>query len=173
MSVVGPQPNPETIEVLLDTSWRLAAAETGRTDALDRKAATVATFSSLVAALTATVGIRFVEELGTPWALALFLGGLAALVGAVVLSVAALRPREYLTFGTEYVRRLPTWSEILKPPEQTQGEIVRTLAEVIVRERETNRLKVELIGWSFALLQIGLVLVAVEGATLAVTEVFE
>ena len=42
MGVVKPQPNPETVDALLDTTWRLAAAETARTDALDRKAATVA-----------------------------------------------------------------------------------------------------------------------------------
>lgn len=54
MNVVGPQPNPETVEVLLDTTWRVASAESGRTEGLDRKAATVATFASVVAALTAT-----------------------------------------------------------------------------------------------------------------------
>lgn len=60
--MIEPQPNPETVEALLDTTWRLAGAETARTDALDRKAATIASFVSLVAALTATVGLGFVKQ---------------------------------------------------------------------------------------------------------------
>ena len=45
---VSPQPNPETVAALLDTAWRVAGAEISRTDALDRKAATLATFASLL-----------------------------------------------------------------------------------------------------------------------------
>lgn len=61
--MIEPQPNPETVEALLDTTRRLAGAETARTDALDRKAATVASFVSLVAALTATVGLPTWQEI--------------------------------------------------------------------------------------------------------------
>jgi hypothetical protein len=43
MNVVQPPRNPETVEVLLDTTWRIASSESARTEALDRKAATVAT----------------------------------------------------------------------------------------------------------------------------------
>ena len=79
MSVVGPEPNAETVEALLDTTWRLASAEAARTDALDRKASTVATFASVLAVLTATLGIRFVEELDAWWAVGVFVAGLAVL----------------------------------------------------------------------------------------------
>jgi anti-sigma factor RsiW len=51
----APRPNPKTVEALLDTTWRVAVAETGRTDSLDRKASTLATFSSLLASFTATL----------------------------------------------------------------------------------------------------------------------
>ena len=86
MSVVAPRPNPETVEALLDASWRVAAAEAARTDAVDRKASSLATFASLVAALTATLGIQFVEEIDTVWAIALFIAGLASLVLSVGLA---------------------------------------------------------------------------------------
>jgi hypothetical protein len=90
-----PQPNPATVEALLDTTWRIAEAEAMRTDALDRKAATLATFASLLASLTAALGTRFVERIDAGWAFALFVGGLAALVGSVAFAVWALFPREY------------------------------------------------------------------------------
>src|SRR5437879_2458798 len=48
----APEPIPETVEALLDTTWRVAAAEAARTDALDRKAASLATFASLVLSLS-------------------------------------------------------------------------------------------------------------------------
>jgi hypothetical protein len=172
MSIVEPQPNPETVAVLLDTTWRVASAESGRTDSLDRKAATVATFASVVAVLTATLGVRLVDVDRHPawWTLALFIGGLTALVGAVGFSLQALRPKEYVGLGVEYVKRFPTWSEILKPPEQVRGETMRTLVQSIARERTTNDGKVASIHRSFSLLLIGLVLVAGEGATLVIKD---
>jgi heme A synthase len=164
-------PNPETVSTLLDTTWRLAAAEAARTDAIDRKASTVATFASLVAALTATLGITFVTELQAWWALALFIGGLGALVASVVCAVWALWPREYLTLGIAYIRRFPTWHEVLKHPSQVQGETMRTLVEAIARERLTSDGKLAWLRRSFVLLLIGLLFIAVEGGTLAFEEV--
>ncbi len=122
MSIVEPEPNPETVEALLDTTWRIVASEDARTDALDRKASTVATFASLVATLTATLGLRFVERFETWWALTLFISGLGALVVSVVVAVVALFPREYLSLGVSYLRRFPTWAEIRKPPARVRGE---------------------------------------------------
>lgn len=166
MSVVGPQPNPETVQVLLDTTWRVASAESARTEALDRKAATVATFASVVAVLTATLGVRLVEEEPEWWTLAPFISGLTALVGTVGFSLQALRPKEYVSLGIDYVRRFPTWAEILKPPEQVRGETMRMLVETIARGRATNERKVESIHRSFSLLLVGLALVASEGLPL-------
>jgi len=166
VNVVGPVPNAETVEVLLDTTWRLASAEAARTDALDRKAANVATFTSVLAVLTATLGIRFVEELESWWAVVVFVAGLSVLTGSVLCAVLALMPREYLTLGTAYLRRFPTWGEILKPPERVRGETMRGLVEAIANERETNDRKIGLIRWSFIQLLVGLVLIAAEGATL-------
>ncbi len=139
MSVIEPQPNPDTVQTLLDTTWRLTEAEAARTDALDRKAATIATFASVLATLTATLGIRFVERLDTWWALVTFVLGLVPLVASVGLAILALMPREYVTLGMAYIRRLPTWSEILKQPEQVRGETMRGLVEAIAIERSLNK----------------------------------
>jgi hypothetical protein len=69
--VVRPEPIPETVEALLDTTWRVAAPEGARTDALDRKAASLATFASLVLSLSATLGGRFVAGREAAWVFAL------------------------------------------------------------------------------------------------------
>lgn len=97
--MAGPQPNPATVEVLLDTTWRVVAVENARTDALDRKASTLATFSSLLTSLTATLGFRFIDRADTVWALLVFWVGLAALVMSVALAVRALLLSEYVTAG--------------------------------------------------------------------------
>ncbi len=165
----SPQPNPATVEVLLDTTWRLTASEASRTDALDRKAATLATFASLLTALTATLGLRFVEDTLAWWALTLFTGALVLLGTAVVLAVIVLLPREYLTLGIDYLRRFPTWSEIVKAPEQVRGETMRTLIRAIAREREGNDAKARLVGWAYIALAAALVLTIAEAVTLGGT----
>lgn len=171
--MVAPPPNPETVEVLLDTTWRMAAAETARTDALDRKAATVATFSSLLASLTATLGVSFVAAADATWALGLFLLGLALLVASVALAARALLPAEYLTLGTAYLERFPTWREILKPPEQVRGETMRGLVEAIARERDLNDRKAERVRRALLALTLGLVLISLEAAILVTRNVLE
>lgn len=118
---------------------RIAGAEASRTDSLDRKASTLATFSSLLTSLTATLGVRFVEEAGAIWAVIVFCLGLAVLVVSVALAVRALLPTEYLTLGTAYLERFATWGEILKPPERVQGDTIRTLVEAVARERGEAR----------------------------------
>lgn len=167
-----PQPNPATVEALLDTTWRIAGAEATRTDGLDRKAATLATFASLLASLTAALGTRFVEQVDEWWGFVLFVSGLAALVGSVAFAVWALFPREYLTLGMAYLQRFPTWSEILKPPEQVRGDAMRGLIEAIARERDANEVKARAVKRGFGLLGIGLLLIAVEASTLAAREVW-
>ena len=131
----------------------------------------MATFASLVAALNATLGLRFVEHFETWWALALFVTGLAALVASVVLAVVALVPREYRSLGIAHLRRFPTWSEIRRSPLQVQGEVMAGLIEAVAEERGSNDQKAAWARWSFVLLLAGLVLIALEAATLAAATV--
>jgi hypothetical protein len=164
----SPQPNPATVEALLDTTWRLTGSEASRTEALDRKSATLATFASL---LTALLGLRFVEDKPTWWTLTLFTGNLVLLGAAVGLAVVVLLPREYLALGIEYLRRFPTRSEILKPPEQVRGETMRGLVEAIARERDANDGKARLVRWAYLALAAALVLTIAEAVTLGWNEV--
>jgi hypothetical protein len=170
---VAPQPNPVTVEALLDTAWRVAAAEASRTDALDRKASTVATFASLLATLTATVGTRFLDEIDQVWAGLLFSAGLLALVGSVGFAVRALLPAEYVTLGMSYLHRFPTWSEILKPPEQVRGETMKGIIQAIADEREANGRKARSVARAFVLLALRLGMLSLEAGTLAWRGVLE
>lgn len=164
---VSPQPNPETVAALLDTAWRVADAEISRTDALDRKAATLATFASLLTTLTATLGAQFVERIDTGWALGIFCAGLLVLVLSVAVAVKALMPREYVVLGARYLERLSAWPETWKPPEQVRGETLRALTRSAARERRANDAKTRTLRSALVLLVAGLVLIALEAATLA------
>ena len=87
------------------------------------------------------------------------------------MAVQALSPKEYVSLGMEYLERLPTWSEILKRPEDVRGEAAQGVIVAVARERRTNDLKVDQIRWAFRLLLLGLGLITIEAATLAGREV--
>jgi hypothetical protein len=162
-----PRPNPETVVALLDTTWRVSSFEHARTDTLDRKAATLATFASLVLSLVATLGRGFLERFADLWAILLYVTGLGLLVSSIGLSMLVLLPKEQLTLGLDYLRRFPKWSEILKPPEQVQGDVMRGLIEALVRERKLNRDKARRVRRAFKCLFLGLLFVSAEAAILA------
>jgi hypothetical protein len=162
--VVRPEPIPETVEALLETTWRVAAAEGARTDALDRKAASLATFASLVLSLSATLGGRFVSGREAAWVFALFALGLFLLVAASALSVWVLLPKEQLMLGVAYLERFTKWGEILKPRVQVQGETMAGLIEAIALERRTNRRKARGVQWAFVVLVAGLAITAADAA---------
>lgn len=136
------QPNPETVEALLDTTWRLADAEAARTDGLDRKLTSLATFASLLISVVAVLGARVFERDVPAWLGALVVGptvgGVAVLLAAVGVAVGSLIPEESITVGMERVRRFPDWAEVTKPPEQVRGETMRVLVRAIARERAAN-----------------------------------
>jgi hypothetical protein len=72
-----------------------------------------------------------------------------------------------MALGMEYLRRFPTWSEILKPPDEVRGEVMQTVVTAIARERDLNSRKAAHVRRSFAALGAGLVLVAVQAAIVA------
>lgn len=168
---IAPEINSQTVEALLDTTWRMAEGEGGRTDGLDRKASSVATFSSLVLSLTATLGGRLLEAFSHAWAFGLYLFGLVALIASVVCAVRALFPEEHITLAMAHLERFPKWSEVRKLPEQVRGETMTTLVEAIAHERRINETKARNVRWAFGLLLVGLGFVVIEAAILGAQEV--
>jgi hypothetical protein len=169
--VATPRPNPDTVAALLDTTWRVAANEAMRTDAIDRKAATLVTFASLLTAIAAALGVGFVETADSLWALSLFTLTLVVLLSAVGLAVAALFPREFSTLGLDYVRRFPRWGEIARPPEDVRGETMLTLIAALTSELSINDDKIRLVKGAYVSLAAALVLIAAQSVTLAAAQI--
>lgn len=167
---VGPKINSETVQVLLDTTWRISADERAWTESLDRKASTLATFASVVLSLTASLGAGFLAAFDEPWAFALYVLGLLALIGSVFLAIRVLLARERVSFGLEYVRRFPMWSELLKPAEQVRVETMGTLIEALAEERRANRFKTRRVRRAFQLLLVGLAFVVLQASILGAKE---
>jgi len=170
MSVIDPRPNPETVAALLDTAWKLAAFEERRTDALDRKTATLATFSSILASVAA-LSIGTLVDAGLPRSLEVIVGAeimlaICLLATSVVIAVIALLPREYVGLGVAYLRRLPTWREVRKPPELVQGDTLHGLVESVVHGRRGNDLKMKRVRVALTVFLAGIILIALASLTL-------
>lgn len=169
--VIGPRPNAETVEALLDTTWRTAAAEWDRSDRLDNKAASLASFAAIVLSLTASFGpLERVEA--RDWLFFLFVGSVAALSLAVGFAVKVLLPKEHLLLGIAYLSRFSKWSELLKPPEQVRGETTAGLVSAVAHERRINHRKRSDVRLGYVLLLLGLVLVAAQASTIAARRYF-
>src|SRR5206468_776367 len=105
---------------------------------IDRKAATLATFVSLLATLTATLRLRFVGAFAAWWSLVLFATALTVLVGSVIVAARALQPTEYVGLDSAYLDRLASWRQIRRQPHQVQGEAMIGLVRAVAQERTSN-----------------------------------
>jgi hypothetical protein len=173
MSVLGPRPNSETVQVLLDTTWRVATAEGERTEGLDRKAASLATFAALVLSLNAGFVGRLVTGENHDWLFFVVLSGLGMLILSVALSVKVLLPKEFLSLGMAYLERFPKWSEIQKPPEQVRGDTMTGVIAAIAHERRVNAFKARDVRLAYVLLLGGLLAVSLEASILASRTYFQ
>ncbi len=63
---------------------------------------------------------------------------------------------ELATLGTEYVRLLPTWSQILRAPDHVRGELLRALVVAVAWEREANVSRAGAVRRALLLLVVGL-----------------
>jgi hypothetical protein len=170
VSVLEPRPDPETVAALLDTGWRVAEAEAGRTDSLDRKTATLASFASILVSIAAisaaSVGNAELPAHGQLAVVIGLIGAITLLTGAVVVAVFALLPEEHTGLGLAFIEGLPTWREVRKPPDAVKGEALWGVVEMVGRERRINGRKTRLVRLALILLLSGVLLIALEGLTL-------
>jgi hypothetical protein len=145
-------------------------AEQARTESLDRKAATLASFVSLIVPVSAALGARFIGD--RLWLFGLFAIELALLTAAAAVALWVLLPKEHVGLGMSYLERFPNWSEIRKEPEQVQGEAMAGLIEAIAKERGINGDKARAIRLAYSLLLAGLVAAAFLGSILGIEEVW-
>lgn len=163
--------NPETVAALLDVTWHVTDAERARTESLDRKAASLATFVSLILAVIATLAPQLLGGRESVWLLLPFALELVALAVAAAFAVAVLLPKEHVGLSMKYLERFPNWSEIRKEPAQVQGEAMFGLIEAIAKERAINQRKARMVRFAYQSLFVALLVAAVLGATLGLEEV--
>jgi hypothetical protein len=159
--------NPATVAALLEITWRTVEAESASREGINSKATSLASFASIVLSLTATLGGEFLR-LEDRWQLALYLVSLLALVSSLAVAVWALLPRKRRVLGATYLARFPTWSEIVKAPEEVQGEAMRGLIDGCERDRELNHRNAQRVFAGFILLAVGLFAVALEAMIVAI-----
>jgi hypothetical protein len=135
-------------------------------EAVERKAASVATFAGLIISLTAAFGTRHFSH---DWLLDLHLGALSAMVVAVLLALAALLPISHRsTLKTEYLEAFNRPSRLAREPHDLQGEVMAGLASGLGHERGILRWKGYAVFLAFTFLVGGLVGLSVEASTLTV-----
>jgi hypothetical protein len=162
------QSNAATVEVLLDTVWRVAAAEQARRESINGKASSLVAFCAVVVSITAPLGGNLIERVDARWALALFALSLLTLVSAVGVAIFVLLPRESLTFSIDHLRLLPSRGSVAKPPNQVRGETMQGLVAMIERERAINHRNARGTFVAFALLFLGLLLVTSQAVAVTV-----
>jgi len=94
----APPVNPATVAAHLDTAWRIVGAEQVRREGLERKASSIATFSSVVISLSVALGVKLANVAGA-FGPVLYGIALAALLASVGAALWVLLPRPYDTLG--------------------------------------------------------------------------
>jgi hypothetical protein len=159
--------NPETVSAGLDVAWRVSDAIGAQVDALERKAASVATFAGLIVSVTAAFGTRKLES--DDWLLDLHLAALSALVAAIFFALLALRPRRHLRLpATAYLQGLNSREQMRRQAFEIRGETMGSLVQGIEHERRVRREKALYVFLAFIFLTAGLGALAAEAATLTV-----
>jgi hypothetical protein len=142
-------------------------AESARREGINSKATSLATFASVVLSLTATLGGEFLR-LEDRWQLALFSASLLTLLSSLAVAVWVLVPQKRNVLGESYLTQFPKWSEIVKTPEEVQGEAMTGLINGLVGDRALNHRNAQRVFAGFILLAIGLFAVALEAMLVAI-----
>lgn len=150
-----PRPEPATVELLLDTMWHVTDVELRRTDALDRKAAAIAGFASLLAAVVAGLGGRAAAAAGDPLLIVVLVPTVGALLLGVTLAIRALLPQEYSSLSAPMLRRLAAADDLALSSIEVGGAVVRHGIEAIAAERRSNAAKSFLVSLALRLLLVG------------------
>jgi hypothetical protein len=161
-----------TVDELVATVKGLLKDETDRAASLNTRGSGLTGFIGIILSVAAAAGAatggagpeldRWARvSVGISVAVAL-----AFLVAALILVIAkVLLPTEGWTIAMAQVQQYPHWNFISLEPPIVQGGILRNLVRSLQTERDRNAGKAKWLGWSYKLVAVGLVLVALAGAT--------
>ena len=174
MSIAAPQPNEQTVGLLLEEARLLIQDEDQRGESINSRGAAVSGFLGIVIAVSGTVEATTFGSGGVYHAVAACLAA-AALV-ALLLSVGligwgVLLPSGAIAISIRDVERFPTNGFITRSPLMTTGYLLRGTVGVLERERERNNRKARWLRYGYLAMSAGLLLVSAAGITLTIAAV--
>jgi len=163
--------NADTVEAVLDLTWKLLDDERDRDASFITRAVGIAGFAGIIATLAGAVSRDLLgAQLLEPWktvAAAIFVFAMTALgVTVCVVILGVLRPRESLSLGADEIRRYPTWEFVGADKALVQGRALRGLTRALLRQRARNDGKAKALRWAYRTLLAGLLAIVLLGLTL-------
>ena len=162
-----------TVEELLVAVQALLKDESDRAASLNGRASGLTGFIGIILSIATAAVAAIGKDAGTglhDWVriavgglVALALASLVAAVIAVVVKV--LLPTEGLTIATAEVMAYPTWEFISRDTTLVRGHLMRGYAIALERDRHRNSDKATWLGRGYKLVCVGIVLVAIAGAS--------
>jgi len=163
--------NGETVEAVLELTWKLLDDERERDASFNSRAVGIAGFAGIIGTLAGAVsrdvlGVQLLEPWDTVAAI-IFVIAMAALgVTAAIVMLGVLRPRESLSLGADEIRRYPTWEFVGADKALVQGRALLGLTQAILKQRERNDGKAKALRWAYRSLLTGLLAIVALGLTL-------
>jgi hypothetical protein len=163
--------NPETVDALLDVTWKLLDDERDRDTSFNTRAVGVAGFAGIIAALAASTSKDLLgASLESPWraiATTVFVLAMVSLAATVLVVIqGVLRPRESLSLGAAEISRYPTWEFVGADKAMVQGRTLLGLTKALLRQRERNDKKASALKWAYRWLLVGLLAILLLGLSL-------
>lgn len=163
--------NAETVEAVLELTWKLLDDERDRDLSFIARAVGISGFAGIIGTLAVAVSRDVLgAQLLEPWktvAAIIFLVAMVALgITVVIVVLGVLRPRESLSLGAEEIRRFPTWEFVGADKALVQGRALLGLTRALLRQRARNDSKAKALKWAYRSLLVGLLAIVALGLTL-------
>jgi len=162
---------PETVDTLLDVTWRLLDDERARDTSFIGRAVGIAGFAGIVATLSGSVTDDLLgAPLAEPWktlSVVVFVIAMLSLALAVFFVIhGVLQPRESLSLGADEIRRYPTWEFVGADKALVQGRTLLGLTRALLGQRARNDDKANALKRAYSSLLVGLLAIVALGLTL-------
>lgn len=160
----------DTVDELLTVVREFLKDEEQRAASLNARGSGLTGFVGVILSIAAAVGavgggsgstLHHTTRVVVGILVAVALVLLIAAVIAVVVNV--LRPTEGFTVHMDEINRYPTFGYISRERVSIQGDLMKGYITALVRDRERNDSKAKWLGRSYALVCVGLLLVALAG----------
>jgi len=163
--------NAETVEAVLDLTWKQLDHERERDASFNARAVGIAGFAGITGTLAGAVtrdllGAQLLEPWRTIAAVVFVIAMVALGIAVAVVILGVLRPRESLSLGADEIRRYPTWEFVGADKALVQGRALLGLTRALLRQRERNDAKAGALRWGYRTLLAGLLAIVALGLTL-------